>query len=103
MRMKLIDQLRAKPLHHRKRIAIGSSAAFTLVLALFWVTSFSYLNTTTPDSPEIARRNNVTSPFKIFKKGAANIYSAFSGASVDFSTDNVVEYNATPTLEYIPE
>ena len=36
-----IDKLREKPHHHRKRIAVGTSAAITSVVFLAWLSTFS--------------------------------------------------------------
>lgn len=99
---KLIDSLREKPESHRKRVAYGTSAVITLLIAGVWATSFQYFNGSGMTKVEVAKANTNNSPVNVLKRGAASAYEAITGSHVEFvkgETGNV----ATATLEYVPE
>ncbi len=98
--MKYIEHLRAKPLHHRKRIAVGVSAGITVIIALFWYSSFSYFNTDSLQNVQVATINSENSPFQVFKQGVANVYEGITGSKVHFDRDQ--QASSTATLEYVP-
>ena len=95
-----IAHLRTKPDSHRKRIAFGFSAVITSMLALFWVTSFSYFNS--PQSNvEIAKKNSENSPLSVIRKNVASIYESVTGSKIEFVKGQ--NTTTTATLEYVPE
>ncbi len=96
-----IAHLRSKPDSHRKRFAFGVSASITAIIALFWVTSFSYFNSPSSNT-EVARAKSINSPLNVIRRNMAGAYEAITGSKIEF----VKEQNAattTATLEYVPE
>lgn len=96
-----IEHLRSKPDSHRKKVAFGTSTAITALIAVFWVTSFSYFNGDR-SNVEIARRNNDNSPIKVIRRGLAGAYESITGSRVEFVKDQDVA-TSTPSLEYVPD
>ena len=96
-----IDKLREKPEHHRRRIAWGVSGAISMFIAAVWVTSFGYFNGIGPNVAEIARSNSENSPANVIKRGAANVWGAFSGDEMSTQLEEVA--TTTPTLEFVPD
>lgn len=95
-----IDHLRSKPDSHRKKVAAGTSAAITAVIALVWVTSFSYVND--PSANARVARNTENSPLTVIRRNIAGAYEAVTGAKVEFVKENN-SASTTATLEYVPE
>ena len=94
-----IAHLRTKSDIHRKKVAFGWSAGITAVIALFWVTSFSYFNS--PDV-QMARRSTDNSPLTVIRRNIAGAYEAVTGAKVEFVKKDTIA-SSTATLEYVPE
>jgi len=97
---KYIAHLRTKPDSHRKKVAFGASAAITGLIALFWVTSFSYFNGGSTN-PQVAVANTKNSPINVIRKSVAGAYEALTGTRVEFVKGQ--DTTTTPTLEYVPE
>lgn len=96
-----IAHLRTKPDNHRKRFAFGMSAAITAVIALFWVTSFSYFNNAASNT-EVARANSANSPLNVIRRNMAGAYEAITGSKIQFVKGQDAA-TTTATLEYVPE
>ena len=99
---KFIHQLRQKPESHRKRVAYGTSAVFTLILAGVWATSFSYFNAPTSTQAVVAKANTENSPFNVLKTGVASAYEAITGSKVEFVRGDT-SGDASGTLQYVPD
>jgi hypothetical protein len=96
-----IEHLRSQPESHRKKVAFGTSAAITALVAVFWATSFSYFNDESHKA-EVARQNSQNSPVNVIRQNIAGVYESLTGSRIQFVKDQdpVTE---TPTLEYVPE
>lgn len=96
-----IKDLHSKPESHRKKVAYGTSAGITLVIALIWVTSFGYFNKLNPDTqtatvavaPKVQRENEN-------KNYLSSAFQALKSAVGAKSNSNAT---TTGTLEYVPE
>ncbi|MFA6297071.1 MAG: hypothetical protein WC629_00745 [Candidatus Paceibacterota bacterium] len=99
---KLIASLREKPESHKRRVAYGTSAVITLVIAGVWATSFQYFNGTGITKAEVAKANTDNSPLNVLKRGAASAYEAITGSHVEF-VKGESDSSASGTLEYVPE
>ena len=97
---KYIAHLRTKPDSHRKRVAAVWSAAITAVIALFWITSFSYFNNTS--NTDVARANSANSPLNVIRRNMAGAYEAVTGSKIQFVKGQDAA-TTTATLEYVPE
>jgi len=99
---KLITSLREKPESHKKRVAYGTSAVITLVIAGVWATSFQYFNGAGMTKAEVAKANVDNSPLNVLKRGAASAYEAITGSRVEF-VKGESNTSASGTLEYVLE
>lgn len=91
-----LEELRAKPEHTRRQIALSTAGAFTLVVALGWVAAFATNGT-------LALENSPAIPAPAVAKedftnllGAAN---AFQQNMQDASGVSVVETASSSTLD----
>lgn len=98
---KYIAHLRTKPDSHRKKVAAGTSATITAVIALVWMTSFSYLNSPAQNE-QLARRNSENSPLNVIRRNIASAYEAVTGSKVEFVKEQDAPTTGA-TLEYVPE
>jgi hypothetical protein len=98
--MKYIEDLRTKHDAHKKRFAFGVSAGVTAVIALFWVTSFSYFNNPN-DNVRIARTSPQNSPLNVIRHNIAGAYESITGSKVEFVKEEEAA-EGTAELEYVP-
>jgi hypothetical protein len=94
-----IENLRTKHDRHKRRFAFTVSASVTAVIALVWVTSFSYFNGGS-SNVEIARKNTQNSPLNVIRRSIAGVYASVIGGKVEFVKEQ--ELSDAPELEYVP-
>jgi hypothetical protein len=100
MKKTYIEKLREKPVHHRKRIAYGTSAVITALIAFVWVTSYTFLNgTPSTTTQQVAQTDKTNSPFDVIKESVASAYGAITGNKLSSPS----QATTTATLEYVPE
>lgn len=99
-----IKDLHNKSESHRKRVAYGTSAGITLVIALIWVTSFGYFNHLNPDQTTVAT-TDTSYKVAVAKKESNNNYlsNAYQAIRSAVGAKSTHDTAATGTLEYVPD
>lgn len=95
-----IAHLRTRHDKRKKRFAFGVSACITAIIALFWVTSFSYFNGGS-SNVAVARKNSENSPLTVISRNIASAYESITGSKVEFVKEQEPEDAAE--LEYVPD
>ena len=97
-----IEELKSKPSHVRRNIAVASSSVVTAMIALLWMvslTSSGVLALKNPGEPILAAGKDSQADFGVLVGAAAAFRNSVSGAG----ELTVVETSASSTLDEKPE
>lgn len=103
--MDLIQRLRSRPVHVRRRIALATSGTITTVIALGWLVASISLGAFSP-SPQVAQDTNLTNSFADTQASVSNLIggagnSVTEGESQSASANGLTVVNATKPVPQV--
>jgi hypothetical protein len=106
---KLIQDLRAKPEHVRKRLALGASAGFTALVAVMWAVTLSANGTFALSSQPAPEDPNANGGYVLGGTGVKSNFSqlvgavgAAAGATTSQTQLTIIDGQTTSTFDHDP-
>lgn len=93
-----IEQLRAKPDHHKKRFAFFTSAGITFVIFALWLVSLQVGNVN--NDTVVLNQKKQVSPFKAVTDNVAGVIHSISESRESFK--KVINNQTTVNVEVVP-